>query len=171
MKIAFTMAAERGGTDLLLATVAQKLSSQGLRLAGTVQVNTERGDTCEARPCDMDVLLLPDGPRIRISQSLGMHSKGCRLDPTALESAVGYAEVALAAGADCLLVNKFGRHEAEGRGFRNLIAEALAQGIPVLVGLNALNEAAFAAFTDGMAVALDPSEEAVMQWVLEAARQ
>ncbi len=74
MKIAYTMAPQSGGTDLLLAAVAQKLLAQGLRLAGTIQVNCERDDQ---GPCDMDVLLLPDGPRIRISQSLGQHAKGC----------------------------------------------------------------------------------------------
>ena len=28
-------------------------------------------------------------------------------------------------GADVLIVNKFGKHEAEGRGFRMVVAEAL----------------------------------------------
>ena len=38
------------------------------------------------------------------------------------------------AGARLLIVNKFGKHEAEARGFRSLIAEALASGGLVRLG-------------------------------------
>ena len=53
--------------------------------------------------------------------------------------------------ADVLVLNKFGRHEAEGRGFREVIADAVAREIPVIVGLNELNKAAFMEFSGGMA--------------------
>ena len=77
MKIAYTMAAGRGDTDLLLSSVARRLSDTGLRVCGTVQINSEREMD---DPCDMDVKVLPDGPVIRISQALGKHSRGWRLD-------------------------------------------------------------------------------------------
>ena len=68
MKIAYTMSRGRGDTDLLLARLAERLLARGCRVSGTVQINTE----CDADgPCDMDVRVLPDGPVIRISQSLG----------------------------------------------------------------------------------------------------
>ncbi|NHX28058.1 DUF2478 domain-containing protein, partial [Escherichia coli] len=86
MNIAFTMAPGRGDTDLLLLSLVQRLQDRGYRPGGTVQINTERETD---GPCDMDVQVLPDGPRLRISQDLGKGSKGCRLDPTALEEAVG----------------------------------------------------------------------------------
>jgi nucleoside-triphosphatase THEP1 len=160
MNIAFTMAPGRGDTDLLLARFATGLARRGYRTSGTVQINTER----EGGPCDMDVQVLPDGPVICISQHLGSASKGCRLDPAALESAVGLVETSLATGADCLIVNKFGKHEAEGRGFRPLIAEALSRDIPVLVGLNRLNAPAFHAFTEGWAVELPPRIGDLTAW-------
>ena len=50
-----------------------------------------------------------------------------------------------------LIVNKFGKHEAEGRGFRALIAEALASGMPVLLGVNAMNMQSFQVFAEGLA--------------------
>ncbi|KPP91377.1 MAG: putative nucleotide kinase [Rhodobacteraceae bacterium HLUCCA08] len=161
MNIAYTMAPGRGDTDLVLQKVAQALVARGLRPAGTAQVNTERPD---AGPCDMDVIVLPDGPRIRISQSLGSASRGCRLDPEALEGAVGLVQGRLP-GSDCLIVNKFGKHEAEGRGFRAVIAEALDLGLPVLVGVNALNLPAFEAFTGGLARPLAPDETALIGWL------
>jgi len=162
MKIAYTMAQGRGDTDLLLAGVAGSLKELGLRVCGTVQINTERE---KDGPCDMDVRVLPDGPVIRISQSLGRGSTGCRLDPSALEQAVGRVAASLAQGADAMIVNKFGKHEAEGRGFREVIAEALLRDIPVVVGVNGLNREAFERFCGGHAAFLPPERDAIAAWV------
>ena len=161
MNIACTMAPGRGDTDQLLFSVAQKLRDQGYRVCGTVQVNTEREKT---GPCDMDVKVMPDGPMLRISQNLGSGARGCRLDAHSLETAVGLVDAALAKGADCLIINKFGKQEAEGRGFRELIGTALAEGIPVVVGLNGLNRDPFEAFCGGMAEALTPDVQALLEW-------
>jgi len=161
MRIAYTIAQGQGGTDLLLFNVATQLRELGYRTAGTVQINTERED---AGPCDMDVQVLPEGDRIRISQSLGAGSKGCRLDPFALESAVGQVDARLAAGADILIINKFGKHEAQGRGFRDTIATAVSLGIPVLVGTNNLNKDALLEFTGGTAEWLPAQENEILNW-------
>jgi len=164
MKLAYTMAPGRGDTDLVLERLVADLSAQGLRCCGTVQINSERAD---AGPCDMDVRVLPNGPVLRISQDLGSQARGCRLDPAALETAVGLVSARMSSGADLLIVNKFGKHEAEGRGFRNVIAEALAMDIPVLVGLNTLNRPAFENFAEGLAIQLPPEPAALMAWVNE----
>ncbi len=160
MSLAYVSLSGRGETDAFLAAMARRLEDCGFRVAGTVQTNTERDCT---HHCDMDVRVLPDGPVIRINQDLGEGSTGCRLDPGALEQAV--AEVASRlAGADLLIVNKFGKHEAEGRGFRHLIAEALATGKPVLLGVNRLNQPAFERFADGLAERLPGSLDAALDW-------
>lgn len=163
MKLAYTMAPGRGDVDLVLEGLAGSLASRGLKCCGTVQINTERGD---AGPCDMDVRVLPEGPVLRISQNLGPSARGCRLDPAALETAVGLVAERLSSGADILIVNKFGKHEAEGRGFRDLIAQALTMGMPVLVGANALNREAFEAFSGGTAIELAPDRATLERWVL-----
>ncbi|MEO0938080.1 MAG: DUF2478 domain-containing protein [Pseudomonadota bacterium] len=164
MHIAYTMAPGRGDTDLLLHRVAQSIIGAGYRPAGTAQINTERVD---AGPCDMDVLVLPHGPTVRISQSLGRDAQGCRLDPDALETAIGLVQTTLPV-SDCLIVNKFGKHEADGRGFRPVIGEALALGLPVLVGLNALNAAAFLEFSGGIAKEIRPSAPEIEHWLLSS---
>ncbi len=161
MRIACTIADGRGETDILLASFARTLTKRGLRLCGTVQFNTE---TRSDRKCDMDVRVLPDGPIIRISQSLGTGARGCRLDPAALERALGLVGERLGAGADLLIVNKFGKHESEGRGFRPLIADAMERDIPVLVGLNALNRPSFDAFSGGLARKVDATLPALENW-------
>jgi hypothetical protein len=65
-----------------------------------------------------------------------------------------------------LIINKFGKHEADGRGFRGAIAEAAARGIPVLVGLNSLNAEAFHAFTAGLAVQIPADMNELLIWSL-----
>lgn len=143
MKLAYMMGEARGDIDRLLSAIAQDLLAQGMNVVGLVQRNSDRADR---GPCDMDVRILPAGPQYRISQTLGAGSRGCRLNPEALEQAVAEVDARLDAGADLLIVNKFGKHEAEGRGFRDVIARALDLGVPVLVGVNALNKPAFLAY-------------------------
>ena len=58
MQIAYTRSPSRGDTDLVLARLAARLTARGLRLAGTVQINTEQAGS---GPCDMDVKVLPAG--------------------------------------------------------------------------------------------------------------
>ena len=151
MHLAYVMTETRGGTDRLLSSLAEALHAKGIALAGIVQTNTECSDDAL---CDMDVRVLPDGETIRISQSLGAGARGCRLNPEALEQAVGQVSSSLQAEPrpQVLIVNKFGKHEADGRGMRPVIGEALAQGLVVVSGVNRMNVEAFKAFSDGMAV-------------------
>ena len=161
MHLAYVTTTDRGATDRLLSAVAERLLARGAKLSGVVQTNTECADNTK---CDMDLRVLPDGETIRISQSLGAHSRGCRLDPAALEQAVGYVTGSLSESPQLLIINKFGKHEADGRGFRPVIGEALALEIPVLVGVNGLNAEKFRDFTDGVAQALEPEVDAIVAW-------
>ncbi len=166
MALAYIKTQVRGQTDLLLSDLALQLIADGVRLAGVVQSNTE---CTGSELCDMDVRVLPDGPVFRISQSLGAGARGCRLDPAALEQAVGHVAAALQAetGPELLIVNKFGKHEADGRGFRPLIAEAMMAGIPVLTAVNPTNEPAFRTFCDDIADCLPTQLDAVVDWFHE----
>lgn len=161
MHIAFTSSPGRGETDLLLASFAESMLAEGRKPVGTVQINSE---CAQPGKCDMDVKILPDGPTIRISQSLGAESRGCRLDPSALETSVGLTDAALEKGGECLIVNKFGKQEASGGGFRPVIAKALELDIPVIVGLGRLNADEFHEFTGGMAQELPSSLDALKRW-------
>jgi len=161
MHLAYVMTDTRGTTDRLLTAFSHRLIAAGSHLAGVAQTNTECADDTL---CDMDVQVLPDGPTIRISQSLGTGSRGCRLDPSALEQAVALVMKSLDHEPDLLVVNKFGKHEAEGRGFRPLIGDALGRGIPVLAGVNTLNHGAFMEFTQGIGTRLDAAPEALDNW-------
>ena len=65
-----------------------------------------------------------------------------------------------------MILNKFGKHEAEGRGFRETIATALSQDIPVLVGANKLNLAALQDFAGGEIEALPAELPRLVEWVM-----
>lgn len=161
MRLGYVSLAGRGANDVLLAQAAALAEAEGLALAGCVQVNTDRAGMDD---CDMDLRILGGGPLVRINQRLGAGSRGCKLDPGALEAAV--AEVAARmVGAQVLIVNKFGKHEALGRGFRPLIGEALASGLCVVLGVNRLNLPEFLEFAGDMAQELEPEAERVLEFL------
>lgn len=160
MKLAYVTLQGRGRTDALIAEVAALLTADGVRLAGTVQSNHERPDR---RKCDMDLAVLPDGPIVRISEDRGDLARGCTLDSGALEQTVLAVQQRLA-GAEVLIVNKFGKREAEGKGLVPVIAEALDLGLPVLIGVNGLNLAAFLVFAGEKVTVLPANAPSVASW-------
>jgi len=159
--LGYVLSEGRGKADALLAEVADRLMSAGWQIAGAVQINVDRDD---GRPCEMDLHVLAGDRVIRISQNLGALAKGCRLDPAALEDAVGLVERALGGGARLLIVNKFGKQELDGRGFRPLIGRAMAEGTPVLTAVSADGAERFAEFAGGLGHALPLDAEAVLNW-------
>lgn len=160
MKIAYVTVQGRGRIDDLLAEVAHAFEDDGLRLAGTVRVKPADPS---GHPCDMDLRVLPDGPGFRISQPLGPMAKGCRLDGGVIEAIAAEVEARLG-GADLLIVNKFGKLEAQGRGLCPAITLAMDMEIPTLVGVNEMNVPDFHAFSDGSAEVLKPDLRAIRAW-------
>lgn len=160
MRLAHISIAERGKTDRFLASVVAALETAGVRLAGTVQTNIVRPDRTR---CDMDLRVLPDGPVYRISEDRGAAARGCMLDHGALEQTV--AEVTRRMdGAEVLIVNKFGKAEAEGHGLIQAISDALDRQVAVLVGVNELNLPHYLDFVGGLSVALPAEEGVVVDW-------
>ena len=94
-------------------------------------------------------------------------AQGCRLDADALETAVAEVQRRLP-GAQALVVNKFGKQEQIGRGFVPLIAQALEAGLPVLVGVNAMNLTAFLEFAGDIGVALPSDPNLAADWLRNA---
>lgn len=152
--------------DTCLATVARGLKASGLRLSGAVQHNTMGGDRCR---CDMTLEDLATGRLVEISEQRGPQARGCRLNSAALEEIVGLAGAAVERGADLLIVNKFGKREAEGHGFRQVIDAALEQGTAVLVAVSRENLAAWQQFAAGLDVRLPQDARLITAWCEKAA--
>lgn len=157
-----------GQADHVLGQLATDLMAAGLRLTGATQV-TDR-DAKDARQ-KMVLHVLPDGPDIPISQDLGRLADACSLDPDGLEQAAGLIATALDKAPDLVLLNKFGKQEAEGQGFRALIGTALTQGIPVLIGVGREKLPAFTAFAGDLASELPKDLTALHAWVREQVDQ
>ena len=103
--------------------------------------------------------------RFGISQALGSCAHGCRLDPHGLVDAGARLEQALEASADLLVLNKFGKAEAEeGGGLRGAVVRAIELGVPVLTAVRQPYDAPWAEFHGGYAVALPPEIDAVLHW-------
>ena len=163
MKIACVTSPEPGKTDEVLSAVASQLRGQGVSLAGVVRdIGYVSGF---ANGCDAQVVVLPDGPVIKITQDLGRGSDACRLDPGKIAEAVAIVESGTLNQADLFILNKFGPEEAAGRGFCAAIGTALEHGVPVLVGVGAATKAAFDYFSDGVATSVEPQANAILAWL------
>lgn len=134
-------------SDAAVADLAARLLQTGRRVIGAVQHGAPDGMVLRA-VCGTE--LWP------ITQRLGSGAQGCTLDPGALEHAVARVSQRLP-GADLLIVNRFGKQEAAGRGFAPLIATALGQGTGVVISVPPAHLAAFNSFAGDLACWTDPA--------------
>jgi nucleoside-triphosphatase THEP1 len=151
--------------DAAIAQCAADLAASGFRLGGVVQSNTHRPGR---RRCDMYVKDLLGGNEILISLDRGNEARGCRLDPDAFARIDAWVERAVLERVDLLIINKFGREEAHGRGLRPVIAEALIAEIPLLIGVSTRNLCDFLTFVGDSITRLKPEIEAITGWCRNA---
>ncbi len=151
--------------DALIAQCAAGLVASGYRLGGVVQSNVHRPGR---RRCDMYVKDLLGGDEIKISFDRGNEARGCRLDPDAFARIDAWVERAVLERVDLLIINKFGKEEAHGRGLRRVIAEALIAEIPLVVGVSTRNLCDFLTFAGDSAARLRPDIEAITAWCRKA---
>lgn len=118
--------------DGLLRAVALNLTERGYRLAGLVQHNQPRAGRSR---CDMVLEDISGGGLVPISQNRGSHARGCALDIGQLLQAMMLVQQSVATEPDLVILNKFGKTEGEGGGFRPLIAEVAEAGLPLLIAV------------------------------------
>jgi nucleoside-triphosphatase THEP1 len=155
---------KKGATDRLLTDVARHLQSRNIPMAGAIQV--DKIDT-QAHRAEMNVELLGTGEIIKISQNLGPFAKGCQLNSEALEIAAYKVFEALDGSERVLILNKFGKQERDGQGFRDVIVKALDLDVPVLLGVNESLVESFVNFAGEFAHELPVDLEKITSWVLE----
>ncbi|PYG25454.1 DUF2478 domain-containing protein [Pelagimonas varians] len=153
---------ESGDIDGFLTAIANTPAAQGLRVRGALQTRGAVGGECHC--ADMDLTTLWSQRTFRISQPLGNGSRGCRLHPGALAECSSFIEQELESGADLLILNRFGRGECEGRGFRELIGKAIALDIPVLTAVRPTYAEGWAEFGAGMACDLPMDIATTLAW-------
>ena len=135
---------------------------RGLRVAGVLQ-HPVCSDT--AGHCDVALEELTTGLRTDLFEDRGPGASGCRLDVAALAEVNAQVARSLDAEPELLILNKFGKVEAEGRGLLDLVAIAIDRGIPVVIGVPIRNLEAWRNFAGGLSAEFtgDPSE--TMDWL------
>ncbi len=150
--------------DQAMARAVAPLEDLGIPLAGALQVTADR--TSGHHPCDMLLKDLASGEISAIAEYRGKHACGCRLDIGVLTEIAESVRASLHEGrARLLVINKFGKIEAGGSGLRATIAEAVALGIPVLVGVPARNLDSWRAFAASLAIELPVDPQAIAVWL------
>ncbi len=155
----------RGSTDIdgLMGTFLAELAASHKRAGGVVQV------AIPGRVCGPNApMLLRDvasGEVLTISQDLGCGAQSCRLDSAALaEAAMRVRHAIEDTTVDLVVVSKFGKEEAGGRGLRDELAMAAASGRPVLTTLRRNLADDWLAFTGDPATILEPNIAALRAW-------
>jgi nucleoside-triphosphatase THEP1 len=163
MKVAAIVydASESQRVDELIGALASELRAGGLNLAGSVQSNPA---VANRNRCDILLQDLATGHVIKASQDRGSLASGCRLDSQALEESVGLAAASISPETDLVIINRFGKQESEGRGFRAAIEQAVLLDVPVIVGLNRAHVDSWCEFVGGPPDLLPTNLDAVMQW-------
>jgi hypothetical protein len=154
--------------DEFFAGIVAALRADNLRLGGAIQQNTA---TAGPAACCGDMVLvdLASGERVTISQDLGAEAEACRLDSAGLNEMSGRLELNVDESIDLLILNKFGKAEAEGNGFRSVIARAMDVGVPLLTAVKPLHREAWHRFHGGLAAELSPESGDVLTWCRRAA--
>lgn len=139
------------GTDPapVLRALVTGLAADGLTCAGFIQRDTPRPGRSR---CDMVLEDIRTGAPIPISQDRGPGARGCRLDESGLTRAMMACSESLRSGPDVLILNKFGKSESEGRGFRPLIAEAIEREIPLLIAVSWVNIDSWRCFAGDLSI-------------------
>lgn len=162
----------RATTDIdgLMARFLAELAANRHIVAGVVQV------AVPGRVCGPDTpMLLRDvasGEVLTISQDLGCGAQSCRLDSAALAEAAMRVRNAIEDDrVSLVVVSKFGKEEAAGRGLRHELALAATNGRPVLTTLRRNLTDDWVAFTGDPSTILEPTLPALRAWWASVAPQ
>jgi len=153
--------AEDTPTDQLLLSVVHALQAEGRSVAGFIQCKGRKDASGHAEMMLEDIV---SGQRICISQPLGRGSRGCRLHPGAVAGIAGPFIEAIETGPDLLVLNRFGKGESEGQGFRSVLEKAYLLGIPVLTSVKPAYLDAWQKFAGNCSTLLPPLRETLLDW-------
>jgi hypothetical protein len=154
--------------DEFLTRAANLLRAENIRLGGVLQEN----ERCAAGSCAaMTLIDLTSQSRFRISQDLGPLAQGCRLDARGLMEIGVLLDRTIDGEVELLVLNKFGKAEAEGGGLRSAFVRAIESGIPVVTAVKSTYTEAWTQFHGGLAIDLAPDLGRVRAWCADAVRE
>jgi len=147
--------------DRLFIDFIDDLCRSGLRPVGVIQ----SGRSCRTKDPELRVVILPSRETVGlVTDTQESDAGGCRVDDERLGALAKRLTAAIDDGPDLVVINRFGRAEAEGRGLVKLIAQALKADIPVLIAVPERRFSDWIRFSDGMNVRLPCRREALDRW-------
>lgn len=154
--------------DDFLARLADLLRADRVKLAGALQENArDVAGFCSA----MTLVDLTTRRRFGISQDLGSQAEGCRLDARGIAEIGPLLERTLNQDAELIILNRFGKAEAEGGGLRSAFVRAMEAGIPTLTAVREPYCDAWSQFHGRFAIDLPADLDVVLAWCQESVRQ
>jgi nucleoside-triphosphatase THEP1 len=148
---------EHQDPDAVLREFAAELNAQGVRAVGMVQAGA-------CADSSLSAVLVHSGEKLLLSQDYVPGAKGCRLDVSRLQNAGDRVADALQAGADLVIINRFGKRERDGKGLAYLIERALDADTPVVIAVSQQSFADWIKFSGGMCVKLACDRSALEGW-------
>ena len=149
--------------DRYISDLGYKIRDAGIAVAGIVQHNKFIRDRTK---CDMEVEELASGTVLKLSEDRGKGARGCRLDRGALSKAAALLSASLENEPELVILNKFGKIEAEGRGLRDILADAVQLGVPLVVGVPYRNIEQWRVFAEGLAEECPIGSSRLHEWLL-----
>ncbi|MBP5858331.1 DUF2478 domain-containing protein [Marivibrio halodurans] len=157
----------REPVDDILEEIRALAAAEGARLGGVVQRRHPRPGGGRNALIAREI----NGAwEIPILQFRGGGARGCKLDPHAITEIAARLEAGIDARTDLLIINRFGRAEAESQGLRGVFERAAALEIPLLVAVREDYRQPWQAFHGGMGTELPLDRAAVVGWWRAVAR-
>ena len=156
--------ADRVGVRQTLDDAAQRFRARGLLVLGAVETLPNPID-----PDDVHLLDLASNARYPLNQKLGPGAAGCSLDPEGLAGACAAVQASIAAldgseGRTLVILSKFGRQEAEGRGLTDAFHAAVLADLPILTSVSPAVAEAWAQFAGPLARFAGMSPDEIDAW-------
>jgi len=155
---------EHQDPDTVLRDFAADLNVRGFRAIGMVQAG-------QCADSSLSAVLLHSGEKLPLAQDFDPAARGCRLDADRLRNAGARIAEALEAGADLLVVNRFGKREQEGKGLGYLIERALKTDTPVVIAVSSNRFTDWIKFAGGVSVKLACNRHALETWWYNVSRR
>jgi hypothetical protein len=152
--------------DAMLADSVQRIRESGIRVSGLLQ---RFGHRLTNGKRSMWLRDIATGKTLRLDRPATPDTAGLLIDPAALTRAAALMRRAIASGADLVVVNRFGKAEADGAGLRAEIAAAIGSGAIVLIPVRFTLLDDLEGFLGSTAPLVLPSADAIVNWSTHAA--
>ncbi len=158
------VAVVQGAPDAVVQALFAQLVAEwrpAHRLAGVIAESHGLADrTCSAG----HLRSIASGVAFPMFQDLGPGSTACHLAGGGVLVAAEAVRRDIAAGCDLVVLNKFGKLEADGRGLRDAFAAAIEAGCPILTSVSPAFAAAWQEFASPLFVVLPADAARIRDW-------